>query len=131
MVAQCIFHDRYERINFWSHAVPGVLFLVLGGLALAGLVPGAAALFVYTCCTAVTHLSSALTHVYPDSHLLVSRCLSLLTEHSRASCEWQCTLFALLARAPARRCLLHGGSAGSCPALRMRACPLCMLTFAC
>ncbi len=66
-----VFHDKYERVNFWSHAVPGVLFLLLGTLALHGLVPGALPLFVYTCCTGATHLSSAATHVYPDSHLLV------------------------------------------------------------
>ena len=67
-----VFHDEYERVNFWSHAVPGVLFLLLGALALRGLVPGALPLFVYTCCTGTTHLTSAATHVYPDSHLLVS-----------------------------------------------------------
>ena len=67
-----MFHDEYERVNFWSHAVPGVLFLVLGALALQGIVPGALPLFVYTCCTGTTHLTSAATHVYPDSHLLVS-----------------------------------------------------------
>lgn len=32
----CVFHDRYERINFWSHAVPGVALLLLGALAAAG-----------------------------------------------------------------------------------------------
>jgi hypothetical protein len=25
-----VFHDPYERINFWSHAVPGALLALLG-----------------------------------------------------------------------------------------------------
>jgi hypothetical protein len=25
----CVLHDPYERINFWSHAVPGTLLLAL------------------------------------------------------------------------------------------------------
>lgn len=33
-------------------------------------VPGEVPLWVYTCCTGATHLTSAATHVYPDSHLL-------------------------------------------------------------
>ena len=64
-------HDPYERVNFWSHAVPGLLFVLLAGLCFLGALPGGAALAVYGCCTGATHLLSALTHVYPDSHMLV------------------------------------------------------------
>ena len=33
---------------------------------------------IFCFCAAVTHLGSALTHVYPDSHALVSPCFLLL-----------------------------------------------------
>ncbi|KAL4452780.1 hypothetical protein ABPG75_008442 [Micractinium tetrahymenae] len=66
----CVFHDPYERINFWSHAVPGVALLALAALASWGRVPGGAALAAFCCCAATTHLFSALTHVWPDSHSL-------------------------------------------------------------
>lgn len=146
-----MFHDPYERINFWSHAVPGAALLALAALAswgeclgsqvsqlegrpacagagalqgrqralvqaslcgtcrrrcckvaapqpllplawcppctictaakapghgrwtvpLAGRVPGGVALAAFCCCAATTHLLSALTHVWPDSHSLV------------------------------------------------------------
>jgi len=36
-----------------------------------GRVPGGAALAAFCCCAAATHLFSALTHVWPDSHSLV------------------------------------------------------------
>ena len=65
-----MFHDRYERINFWSHLLPGLAFLALGAAALAGAAPGGRALGVFGLCTAATHLLSALTHVYPDNHAL-------------------------------------------------------------
>ncbi|KAL4855410.1 hypothetical protein ACK3TF_003957 [Chlorella vulgaris] len=64
----CMFHDPYERINFWSHALPGTFLLLLAALAAAGLCPGGAALSTFGCCAATTHLCSALTHIYPDSH---------------------------------------------------------------
>lgn len=67
----CVLHDPYERVNFWSHAVPGVAFLLLGLSALSHLVAGGPPLFIYSCCASITHLFSALTHVYPDSHSLV------------------------------------------------------------
>lgn len=66
-----VLHDPYERVNFWSHAVPGVAFLLLGLSALSHLVAGGPPLFIYSCCASITHLFSALTHVYPDSHSLV------------------------------------------------------------
>eukprot|EP00879_Flechtneria_rotunda_P024922 GHRR01026449.1.p1 GENE.GHRR01026449.1~~GHRR01026449.1.p1 ORF type:complete len:228 (+),score=48.55 GHRR01026449.1:807-1490(+) len=66
----CVFHDPYERINFWSHFIPGTTFFVTGFLARHAFVPGGAALWVFCCCAAITHLLSALTHVWPDSHFL-------------------------------------------------------------
>uniref|UniRef100_A0A383V9U8 Uncharacterized protein n=1 Tax=Tetradesmus obliquus TaxID=3088 RepID=A0A383V9U8_TETOB len=66
----CVFHDPYERINFWSHFLPGVALLITGLLAHLHLVAGGEALWVFCCCAATTHLLSSLTHVYPDDHLL-------------------------------------------------------------
>lgn len=57
-------HDPYERVNVWSHGVPGVFFLLVG---LYGLQLGINAYAVFGLCAATTHLLSALTHVYPDS----------------------------------------------------------------
>lgn len=67
----CILHDPYERTNFWSHFVPGVLLLLMAAAASAALIPGHHALAVWGVCSGSTHLLSALTHVYPDSHSLV------------------------------------------------------------
>lgn len=131
-----MFHDRYERINFWSHAVPGAALLLLGALAAAGkcsgwmpnhagfvvqfmdrwflwnernekppqntavvtdsvhssvtsalnlrpgLAPGGPSLALFCCCAAATHLCSALTHVYPDSHSLASWLIACRTSHA-------------------------------------------------
>ncbi|GIL64904.1 hypothetical protein Vafri_18741 [Volvox africanus] len=66
----CTFYDPYERINVWSHGLPTVSFVVLGALAKAGVVPGGFALSMFCFCAAMTHGSSALTHVWPDDHVL-------------------------------------------------------------
>ncbi|PNW77179.1 hypothetical protein CHLRE_10g425650v5 [Chlamydomonas reinhardtii] len=66
----CTFYDPYERVNVWSHGLPALAFIVLGALAKAGAVPGDNALAVFCFCAAMTHGSSALTHVWPDDHLL-------------------------------------------------------------
>lgn len=73
-------HDPYERINVWSHALPGLAFLALGLFSLSGLAPEGALprtdgrrawthdpLGAFCLCAATTHLLSALTHVWPDS----------------------------------------------------------------
>lgn len=57
-------------MNVWSHGVPGLCFLLLGALARLHVVPGGLPLLVFCCCTAATHLLSAITHVYPDDHFL-------------------------------------------------------------
>lgn len=61
----CVFHDPYERINFWTHAIPGLAFLCLG--IVNALLPQQA-MALFSLCAAATHCFSALTHVYPDSH---------------------------------------------------------------
>ncbi|PNH12495.1 hypothetical protein TSOC_000589 [Tetrabaena socialis] len=66
----CTFYDPYERINVWSHGLPALGFVLLGALAKAGIVPGGFALSVFCFCAAMTQGSSALTHVWPDDHLL-------------------------------------------------------------
>ena len=65
-----VFHDPYERVNFWSHAVPGALLSALSAAAALGAARGGAPLAAFCACAAVTHLLSALTHVWPDSHAL-------------------------------------------------------------
>jgi hypothetical protein len=79
-----MFHDKYERINFWSHAVPGLLFLAAAWLCRRGALPGGPALAVFAACTASTHLISALTHVYPDSHFVVRKACDLPARCRRA-----------------------------------------------
>lgn len=66
----CVFHDPYERVNVWSHSVPGAVFLTLALVALIGGNDGGWPLAIFGFCAACTHLLSALTHVYPDSHAL-------------------------------------------------------------
>ncbi|KDD76883.1 hypothetical protein H632_c78p1 [Helicosporidium sp. ATCC 50920] len=62
-----MFHDSYEALNFWSHGVPGAMFLFMGLLAFLELIPGGAALAVFGLCSAMTHLFSAVSHVFPDN----------------------------------------------------------------
>ncbi|KAF5835504.1 hypothetical protein DUNSADRAFT_7288 [Dunaliella salina] len=66
----CVFHDPYERINFWSHFVPGVCFVVLGIIAYLNLTLGGRVLSMFCAASSTTHLLSAVTHVWPDNHLL-------------------------------------------------------------
>jgi hypothetical protein len=66
-----VLQDPYERVNFWSHSIPGALLLLLAALAAAGAAPGGAPMAWFGVCAATTHLFSAMTHVYPDSHGLV------------------------------------------------------------
>jgi len=65
-------HDPYERFNFWSHAIPAASFLGMLAAALANAIPGGVALATFCTCACITHALSALTHVYPDSHSIVS-----------------------------------------------------------
>jgi predicted membrane channel-forming protein YqfA (hemolysin III family) len=66
----CVLHDKYERVNFWSHAAPGSAFATLAAAAATGAAAGGAPLALFGACAAATHLLSALTHVWPDSHAL-------------------------------------------------------------
>lgn len=65
-----VFHDPYERVNFWSHGLPGVLLACLSVAAATGAIRGAAPLSFFCAAAAVTHLLSALTHAWPDSVFL-------------------------------------------------------------
>ncbi|KAK9809407.1 hypothetical protein WJX73_003131 [Symbiochloris irregularis] len=70
----CVLLDPYERINVWSHAAPGILFVILGFASYAGYTPGHNWVHnpfgIFCFCAATTHLLSASTHVYPDNHFL-------------------------------------------------------------
>lgn len=63
-------YDPYERVNVWSHGMPGIIFLILGLLAHLGAAPGGSVLLAFCCCAATTHLLSAITHVYPEDKFL-------------------------------------------------------------
>eukprot|EP00197_Chlamydomonas_leiostraca_P005473 CAMPEP_0202864134 /NCGR_PEP_ID=MMETSP1391-20130828/4499_1 /ASSEMBLY_ACC=CAM_ASM_000867 /TAXON_ID=1034604 /ORGANISM="Chlamydomonas leiostraca, Strain SAG 11-49" /LENGTH=237 /DNA_ID=CAMNT_0049543847 /DNA_START=126 /DNA_END=839 /DNA_ORIENTATION=- len=66
----CVLHDPYERVNFWSHFLPGVALVVLGLLGWFNLTIGGLPLVIFCGGAAMTHLLSALTHVWPDDHVL-------------------------------------------------------------
>ncbi|KAG1656019.1 hypothetical protein FOA52_005647 [Chlamydomonas sp. UWO 241] len=66
----CVLHDPYERVNFWSHFLPGCVLVVLGVCALLGSFSGGTPMAVFCACAATTHLLSAVTHVWPDDHAL-------------------------------------------------------------
>lgn len=66
----CCFYDRYERINVWSHTIPGIAFLALGLVSFGGGTCGGKTLGLFCLCATLTHILSALGHVYPDSHVL-------------------------------------------------------------
>jgi predicted membrane channel-forming protein YqfA (hemolysin III family) len=65
-----VLHDPYERINFWSHFLPGVAFSILSLCSFLGMIHGGTTLSLFTACATTTHLLSALTHVWPDNHAL-------------------------------------------------------------
>ena len=70
----CTFLDPYERVNVWSHGIPGLVFLVSGLISIYTLSPKNRATFlplaIFLLCASTTHLLSCLTHVYPDDHVL-------------------------------------------------------------
>ena len=59
--------DPYERINFFSHAVPGLVLFALLVARVAGAVPGGWPLTLHLAVTTYAHFASALTHLSPDS----------------------------------------------------------------
>ncbi|GMH42013.1 hypothetical protein BSKO_09932 [Bryopsis sp. KO-2023] len=65
--AHCVFYDPYERVNVWSHGLPGAIFALMG---IVSLFNGAFPLSYFCFSAALTHTLSALTHVYPDDHSL-------------------------------------------------------------
>lgn len=70
----CTFHDPYERVNVWSHGLPGLFFLASGLYSLFSLNRTNKAtslpLTIFFLCAAATHLLSCLTHIYPDDHVI-------------------------------------------------------------
>lgn len=62
--------DAYERVNVWSHAVPGVLFCIASLTVRQWAGEAAAPMALFCGGAAVTHTFSAIGHVYPDSHVL-------------------------------------------------------------
>jgi len=65
-----VLHDPYERVNFWSHFLPGLAFITLGVAAYNNLVLGGQALVIFCAAATTTHICSAITHIWPDDHLL-------------------------------------------------------------
>lgn len=71
-----VLRDPYERVNVWSHGLPGLLFLLLGVASYSGLYEDASRewvhnpLGIFCFCAATTHLGSMMTHIYPDSFAL-------------------------------------------------------------
>jgi predicted membrane channel-forming protein YqfA (hemolysin III family) len=65
-----VFHDEYERINFWSHGLPAAAFtaMVVLHFCFQTVIPSPVA--VFAAFAAITHGCSALTHIYPDSHAI-------------------------------------------------------------
>mmetsp|Transcript_14858 Transcript_14858/g.44896 ORF Transcript_14858/g.44896 Transcript_14858/m.44896 type:complete len:280 (-) Transcript_14858:788-1627(-) len=62
--------DAYERINVWSHGVPGILFLIAAVVAPRWAGEAVKPMALFCAAAAATHLLSALGHVFPDDHYL-------------------------------------------------------------
>lgn len=58
--------DPYERINVWSHALPAILFWVLGITKLVTDFATWKSVCVFCTSAGMMHVGSAMTHVYPD-----------------------------------------------------------------
>lgn len=57
-------YDPYEKINVWSHLVPGMLF------PLIALATKTKALAFFSLCAATTHILSGLTHMWPEDKIV-------------------------------------------------------------